>query len=96
MTLEIGEKELRARVEELINRPLPRVKQLPYLKQGITKEPIEKNKKGFAIFRLEGIGAVEAKVQAVETVPQYGGCAVVHRRSPIKIRSMSPRVWKSH
>jgi len=94
MTLEIGEKELRTRVEELINRPLPRVKQLPYLKRGITEEPIEKNEKGFAVFRLEGIGAVEAKVQAVETVPQYGRCAVVHRRSPIKIRSMSPRVWK--
>jgi len=94
MTLEIGEKELRTRVEELINRPLPRVKQLPYLKRGITEEPIEKNEKGFAIFRLEGIGAVEAKVQAVETVPQYGECSVVHRRSPIKIRSMSPRVWK--
>jgi len=94
MTLEIGEKELRTRVEELINRPLPRVKQLPYLKRGITEEPIEKNEEGFAVFRLEGIGAVEAKVQAVETVPQYGECAVVHRRSPIKIRSMSPRVWK--
>jgi len=94
MTLEIGEKELRTRVNELINRPLPRVKQLPYLKRGITEEPIEKNEKGFAIFRLEGIGAVEARVQAVETVPQYGECAVVHRRSPIKIRSMSPRVWK--
>jgi len=94
MTLEIGEKELRTHVEELINRPLPRVKQLPYLKRGITEEPIEKNEKGFAVFRLEGIGAVEAKVQAVETVPQYGECAVVHRRSPIKIRSMSPRVWK--
>jgi len=94
MTLEIGEKELRTRVNELINRPLPRVKQLPYLKRGITEEPIEKNEKGFAIFRLKGIGAVEAKVQAVETVPQYGECAVVHRRSPIKIRSMSPRIWK--
>jgi len=94
MTLEIGEKELRTRVEELINRPLPRVKQLPYLKRGITEEPIKKNEKGFAVFRLEEIGVVEAKVQAVETVPQYGGCAVVHRRSPIKIRSMSPRVWK--
>jgi len=94
MTLEIGEKELRTRVEELINRPLPRVKQLPYLKRGITEDSIEKNEKGFAIFRLEGIGAVEAKVQAVESVPQYGECSVVHRRSPIKIRSMSPRVWK--
>jgi len=94
MALEIGEKELRTRVNELINRPLPRVKQLPYLKRGITEEPIEKNEKGFAVFRLEGIGAVEAKVQAVETVPQYGECSVVHRRSPIKIRSMSPRVWK--
>ena len=94
MTLKIGEEELRTRVNELINRPLPRVKQLPYLKRGITEEPIEKNEKGFAIFRLKGIGAVEAKVQAVETVPQYGECAVVHRRSPIKIRSMSPRVWK--
>jgi len=94
MTLEIGEKELRTRVEELINRPLPRVKQLPYLKQGITEEPIEKNKKGFAIFRLEGIGAVEAKVQAVESIPQYGKCAVVHRRSPIKVQSMTPRIWK--
>ena len=70
------------------------MKQLPYLKRGITEEPIEKNEKGFAIFRLEGIGVVEAEVQAVETVPQYGECAVVHRRSPIKIRSMSPRVWK--
>ena len=70
------------------------MKQLPYLKRGITEEPIEKNEKGFAVFRLEGIGVVEAKVQAVETVPQYGECAVVHRRSPIKIRSMSPRVWK--
>jgi len=86
--------QLAARVEKLINRPLPRVKQLPYLKRGITEEPIEKNEKGFAVFRLEGIGVVEAKVQAVETVPQYGECAVVHRRSPIKIRSMSPRVWK--
>jgi len=94
MTLEIGEKELRTRVNELINRPLPRVKQLPYLKRGITEEPIEKGEKGFAVFRLEGIGAVEARVMAVETVPQYGECAVVHRRSPIKIRSMSPRVWK--
>jgi len=94
MTLEIGEKELRTRVEELINRPLPRVKQIPYLKRGITEEPIEKNEEGFAIFRLEGIGAVEASVQAVETVPQYGEVAVIHRRSPIKIRSMSPRVWK--
>ena len=94
MTLEIGEKELRTRVEELINRPLPRVKQLPYLKRGITEEPIEKNEKGFAVFRLEEIGVVEAEVQAVETIPQYGECAVVHRRSPIKIRSMSPRVWK--
>jgi len=94
MTLEIGEKELRARVEELINRPLPRVKQLPYLKQGITKEPIEKNERGFAIFRLKGIGGVEAMVQAVESIPQYGKCAVVHRRSPIKVQSMTPRVWK--
>jgi len=88
------EKELRARVEELINRPLPRVKQLPYLKQGITKEPIEKNEKGFAIFRLEEIGVVEAEVMAVGTLPQYGKCAVVHRRSPIKVQSMTPRVWK--
>jgi len=86
--------ELEERVEKLINRPLPRVKQLPYLKRGITEEPIEKNEEGFAVFRLEGIGAVEARVQAVETVPQYGACAVVHRRSPIRIRSMSPRVWK--
>ena len=28
-------KELEERVEKLINRPLPRVKQLPYLKRGI-------------------------------------------------------------
>jgi len=94
MTLEIGEKELRARVEELINRPLPRVKQLPYLKRGFPKNALEKNEKGFAVFRLEGIGAVEAKVMAVESIPQYGICAVVHRRSPIKVRSSTPRVWK--
>jgi len=94
MTLEIGEKELRTRVEELINRPLPRVKQLPYLKRGFPKKPLEKNEKGFAVFRLEGIGAVEAKVMAVESIPQYGMCAVVHRRSPIKVRSSTPRVWK--
>jgi len=94
MTLEIGEKELKTRVEELINRPLPRVKQLPYLKRGFPKNPLEKNEKGFAVFRLEGIGAVEAKVMAVESIPQYGMCAVVHRRSPIKVRSSTPRVWK--
>jgi len=94
MTLEIGEKELRARVNELINRPLPRVKQLPYLKRGFPKNALEKNEKGFAVFRLEGIGAVEAKVMAVESIPQYGICAVVHRRSPIKVRSSTPRVWK--
>jgi len=64
------------------------------LKRGITEEPIEKNERGFAIFRLEGIGAVEAIVQAVESIPQYGKCAVVHRRSPIKVQSMTPRVWK--
>jgi len=94
MTLEIGEKELRTRVKELINRPLPRVKQLPYLQRGFPKNALEKNEKGFAIFRLEGIGAVEAKVMAVESIPQYGTCAVVHRRSPIKVRSETPRVWK--
>ena len=94
MTLEIGEKELRTRVEELVNRPLPRVKQLPYLQRGFPKKPLEKNEKGFAVFRLEGIGAVEAKVMAVESIPQYGMCAVVHRRSPIKVRSSTPRVWK--
>jgi len=94
MTLEIGEKELRTRVNELINRPLPRVKQLPYLQRGFPKNPLEKNEKGFAVFRLEGIGAVEAKVMAVESIPQYGTCAVVHRRSPIKVRSTTPRVWK--
>jgi len=54
----------------------------------------EKNEKGFAVFRLEGIGAVEAEVIAVESIPQYGMCAVVHRRSPIKVRSETPRVWK--
>jgi len=94
MTLEIGEKELRTRVNELINRPLPRVKQLPYLQRGFPKNALEKNEKGFAVFRLEGIGAVEAKVMAVESIPQYGTCAVVHRRSPIKVRSETPRVWK--
>jgi len=94
MTLEIGEKELRTRVEELINRPLPRVKQLPYLQRGFPKNALEKNEEGFAIFRLEGIGEVEAKVVAVESIPQYGTCAVVHRRSPIKVRSETPRVWK--
>nr|QBN22289.1 hypothetical protein [uncultured bacterium] len=86
--------QLAARVEKLINRPLPRVKQLPYLKRGITEEPIEKNEKGFAVFRLEGIGAVEAEVKAVESIPQYGICTVIHRRSPIKVRSSTPRVWK--
>ena len=45
-------------------------------------------------FVLKGLEQSRLKVQAVETVPQYGRCAVVHRRSPIKIRSMSPRVWK--
>jgi len=94
MTLEIGEKELRTHVEELINRPLPRVKQLPYLQRGFPKNALEKNEKGFAVFRLEGIGAVEAKVMAVESIPQYGTCVVVHRRSPIKVRSETPRVWK--
>jgi len=94
MTLEIGEKELRTRVEELINRPLPRVKQLPYLQRGFPKNALEKNEKGFAVFRLEGIGAVEAEVMAVESIPQYGICSVVHRRSPIKVRSTTPRVWK--
>jgi len=94
MTLEIGEKELRTRVEELINRPLPRVKELPYLQRGFPKSALEKNEKGFAVFRLEGIGAVEAEVMAVESIPQYGLCAVVHRRSPIKVRSETPRVWK--
>jgi len=86
--------QLAARVEKLINRPLPRVKKLPYLQRGFPRNPLEKNEKGFAIFRLEGIGAVEAKVMAVESIPQYGMCAVVHRRSPIKVRSTTPRVWK--
>jgi len=86
--------QLAARVEKLINRPLPRVKKLPYLQRGFPKKALEKNEKGFAVFRLEGIGAVEAEVMAVESIPQYGMCAVVHRRSPIKVRSTTPRVWK--
>jgi len=91
---ELGKEELTARVEKLINRPLPRVKELPYLQRGFPKNALEKNEKGFAVFRLEGIGAVEAKVMAVESIPQYGTCAVIHRRSPIKVRSETPRVWK--
>jgi len=91
---DLGREELEDRLRKLIEVSPPRVEQLPYLKRGITEEPIEKGEKGFAVFRLEGIGVVEAKVQAVETVPQYGECSVVHPRSPIKIRSMSPRVWK--
>jgi len=91
---ELGREELEDHLRKLVEVSPPRVEQLPYLKRGITEEPIEKGEKGFAVFRLEGIGVVEAKVQAVETVPQYGECSVVHPRSPIKIRSMSPRVWK--
>jgi len=86
--------QLAARVEKLINRPLPRVKKLPYLQRGFPKNALGKNEKGFAVFRLEGIGAVEAEVKAVESIPQYGICTVVHRRSPIKVRSTTPRVWK--
>jgi len=67
----------------------PRVDIVPYLTKGFALERIEKNEEGFAIFEIKGI-VVEAKVTAADTILQYGGCYVIHPRSPIKVIPGSP------
>jgi len=86
---ELGREELEDRLRKLIEISPPRVEMVPYLTKGFALEEIEEGKKGFAIFDVKGL-VVEAKVTAADTISQYGGCYVIHPRSPIRVTPGSP------
>jgi len=86
---ELGKEELEDRLQKMSEVSPPRVDIVPYLTKGFVLERIEKNEEGFAIFDIKGL-VVKAKVTAADTISQYGGCYVIHPRSPIRVTPGSP------